>query len=142
VVDGSWVAAQRPDGSFDRSTLMAATLVQWPAWVAGTAIGALAVPSPDFVDRTGLDVVFPAFFLVLLLESLIAAPRRLVPVALAGVAVAGVGCRFLETGVALTLTACAALLALAPYARPPGRPPEPPGSGVRREGATSEEGLP
>jgi predicted branched-subunit amino acid permease len=128
VVDGSWVAAQRPDGSFDRPKLLAATLVQWPAWVAGTAIGALAVPSTDFIEQAGLDVVFPGFFLVLLLESLTAAPRRLVPVALAGAAVAGVSCRFLPTGVALVLAACAALGALVPH------PPQ-------HDGATPEEGT-
>jgi predicted branched-subunit amino acid permease len=122
VVDGSWVAAQRPDGSFDRPKLLAATLAQWPAWVVGTAIGALAVPSTEFIERVGLDIVFPGFFFVLLLESLTAAPRRLVPIALAGAAVTGVGCRFLPTGVALVLASSAALLALARPADPP--PPE------------------
>lgn len=117
VVDGSWVAAQRSDGSFDRPKLLAATIVQWPAWVAGTAIGAFAVPSTDFIEATGLDLVFPGFFLVLLLESLLTA-KRLVPVALIGAAVAGVAAGFLPTGVALILASLAALYGLTPAGRP------------------------
>ncbi|HSK97517.1 MAG TPA: AzlC family ABC transporter permease [Euzebyales bacterium] len=134
VVDGSWVAAQRPDGSFDRPKLLAATLVQWPAWVAGTTIGALAVPSTDVIEQTALDIVFPGFFLVLLLESLTAAPRRLVPVALAGAAVTGVSCRFLPTGVALMLASGAALLALVWRPSPQGP--------AFREAPAPEEGAP
>ena len=32
VVDGSFVSAQRPQGAVDREKLIAASLVQWPAW--------------------------------------------------------------------------------------------------------------
>jgi 4-azaleucine resistance transporter AzlC len=113
VVDASWAAAQRPDGTLDRSMMIASTLVQWPAWVIGTAIGALAVPSTSVIHATGLDLVFPGFFLVLLYDSLAAKPRLLV-VALAGTAVAGVACRFLPTGIALLLSATAVLLTLVP----------------------------
>jgi 4-azaleucine resistance transporter AzlC len=111
VVDGSWVAAQRPDGSVDRAVLIAATLVQWPAWVAGTAIGALAVPSTSVIHAAGLDLVFPGFFIVLLVDALAARPR-LVPVALAAAAVAGAASRFLPNGVALLLAGSAVLLTL------------------------------
>jgi 4-azaleucine resistance transporter AzlC len=140
VVDGSWVAAQRPDGSFDRSKLLAATLVQWPAWVVGTTIGALAVPTTGFIKQTGLDIVFPGFFLVLLVESLTSAPRRLLPVALAGAAVAGVSCRFLPTGVALILTSCASLLALLLHPAPQEGSPAPHKVPARHEGSRSQEG--
>ena len=59
VVDGSWVPAQRPDGSTDREMMIAATFVQWPAWILGTAAGALLVPSAEFLHRFGLDVDLP-----------------------------------------------------------------------------------
>jgi len=111
VVDGSWVSAQRADGTFDRDKMLAATLVQWPAWVLGTAIGALAVPSTSIIHTAGLDLVFPAFFLVLLLDSL-SASSRLIPIALAAAAIAGVSCRFLPAGVALLLASLAALSVL------------------------------
>ena len=44
VVDGSWVLAQRPDGTTNREMMIGATLVQWPAWVLGTAVGRAAGP--------------------------------------------------------------------------------------------------
>ena len=74
VVDGSWVLAQRPDGTTNREMMIGATLVQWPAWVLGTAVGALLVPSADLLYQFGLDVVFPAFFLLLLLEAVRSRP--------------------------------------------------------------------
>ncbi len=70
VVDGSWVAAHLGGGRFDRWRMFGATILQWPAWVAGTAVGVLGAPSSDLVERFGLDIVFPAFFLVLLLDEL------------------------------------------------------------------------
>jgi 4-azaleucine resistance transporter AzlC len=111
VVDGSWVSAHRADGSIDREKLLGATLVQWPAWVAGTAIGALAIPSTSLIHTTGLDLVFPGFFLVLLLDSF-STSIRLIPIALAAAAVAGVSCRFLPTGVALLLASLAVVATL------------------------------
>ncbi|MEU4693618.1 AzlC family ABC transporter permease [Actinoplanes sp. NPDC023714] len=70
VVDGSWVAAHLGGGRFDRWRLFGATIVQWPAWVAGTVLGVVGAPSSDLVERLGLDVVFPAFFLAVLLDEL------------------------------------------------------------------------
>jgi len=104
VVDASWVAAQRSDGGLDRELMIAATMMQWPAWVAGTAVGALAVPGTELIHTIGLDLVFPAFFAVLLVDSLTAAPT-LLPVAVAGAAVAAGACRIMPTGVALVLAA-------------------------------------
>jgi predicted branched-subunit amino acid permease len=79
VVDGSWAAAHRPDGTIDRELMIAATLAQWPAWVLGTALGALLLPSTSTVHAMGLDAVFPVFFGLLLLDVLRAQPslRRL-----------------------------------------------------------------
>ncbi len=70
VVDGSWAAAHRSDGTIDREFLLAATLVQWPAWAAGTAIGAFLLPSTSTLHALGLDAIFPAFFALLLLDLL------------------------------------------------------------------------
>ena len=75
VVDGSWVAAHLGGGRFDRRLLLGATLLQWPAWVAGTALGVLVAPPPQLERALGLDVVFPAFFAVLLLSDFRASRR-------------------------------------------------------------------
>jgi 4-azaleucine resistance transporter AzlC len=116
VVDGSWVAAQRPDGTTNRELMMGATLVQSSAWIAGTAIGALLVPSADLLYRLGLDLVFPCFFLLLLLEALKGRPDHrwvaLVAAVIAGLALIGV-----PAGVALLLSAAASLVVLIPRRR-------------------------
>lgn len=112
VVDGSWVAAQNGDGTLDRGTLFGATLVQWPAWIAGTAIGALFAPSTEFMHDLGLDVIFPAFFLVLLLDALRDRPR-MIPVALVAGVIGAVAALVVPAGVALLACALAALLAAA-----------------------------
>jgi len=83
VVDGSWAAAHLGNGRFDRELLIGSTLVQWPAWVLGTAVGVFVAPSPAVVHTYGLDLAFPAFFLVLLLDEL--------PSARKGWAAAGIG---------------------------------------------------
>lgn len=117
VVDGSWVAAQRPDGGFDRTTMLAATLVQWPMWVAGTAIGAFAVPNASVLRAAGLDLVFAGFFALLLFDVL-ASRWRLAPVAIAATVIAGSTCYFLPNGVALLVAAAAVLLTFVRWPAP------------------------
>ncbi|HEY5847607.1 MAG TPA: AzlC family ABC transporter permease [Microlunatus sp.] len=117
VVDGSWVPAQRPDGTTDRELMFGATFVQWPAWVLGTAVGALLVPSEGFLYTFALDVVFPCFFLLLLLDALRSRPDH-VRVAVAAAAVAAAAVLFLPAGVALLASAGAAFLALVPTKGP------------------------
>ena len=70
VVDASWAAAHRGDGEYDRELLIGATVAQWPAWVGGTVLGVLLAPPADLEQSLGLDVVFPAFFAVLLVDEL------------------------------------------------------------------------
>jgi len=111
VVDGSWVSAQRPAGGLDREKMIGATLVQWPAWILGTAIGAIFVPSTRFIHTAGLDLIFPCFFLLLLLDALRSRPehRR---VAVAAVAIAALACLAVPPGVALLLCGVAASLGI------------------------------
>jgi predicted branched-subunit amino acid permease len=111
VVDGSWVAAQRADGTTDREMMIGATLVQAAAWIAGTATGALLVPSADLIHRLGLDVVFPCFFLLLLLETLRSRPHDRW-VALLALAIAGLSLIAVPVGLALLLSAAASLVVL------------------------------
>jgi predicted branched-subunit amino acid permease len=125
VVDGSWVAAHRGEGRFDPERLVGATLPQWPAWVCGTAIGAVLHPSPHIVQVFALDVIFPAFFLVLLIDELreSAAARR--AAALATV-LAALLVLVVPVGVALLCASSAALLGLLPAGRPMDDPVEEP----------------
>ena len=61
--------ANRGDGPFDRELMIGSTIPQAVAWIGGTAVvfAGDAIGDPD---RLGLDVIFPAFFLGLLIEEL------------------------------------------------------------------------
>jgi 4-azaleucine resistance transporter AzlC len=97
LVDASWALAARPDGSFDRGLLFGSSAAQYAGWVTGTAIGALWGSGLGDPHDIGLDAVFPAFFVVLLLNEArsgrargVAALGALVALALVSVAPAGV----------------------------------------------------
>jgi len=111
VVDASWAAAHLGGGRFDREKMIGATVVQFPAWVLGTVAGVLVAPPPDVVSRFGLDVVFPSFFLLLLIDELRKEPaaRLVAPLALVFAAVLLL---VLPVGLALVGSAAAALLGL------------------------------
>jgi predicted branched-subunit amino acid permease len=70
VVDASWAIASRGDGTFDRGLLIGATIPQAAAWSSGTVVGALAGSTITSPGRFGLDAVFPAFYLALLVPEL------------------------------------------------------------------------
>ncbi len=70
LVDASWALANRGGGRFDVDVMVGATLVQYPAWIAGTVIGVLASGGIGDPGRFGLDAIFPAFFLALLATEL------------------------------------------------------------------------
>ena len=82
VVDSSWAMAAKGDGTFDRMFLFGATAIQYVTWQAGTIIGAVGGNILGDPDKFGLDAVYPAFFLAILIVEL-RRPRA------PGVAVAG-----------------------------------------------------
>ena len=97
VVDASWALAAREDGSFDRMLLFGSSLSQYVAWVTGTAVGAIWGDALGDPKALGLDAVYPAFFVALLLVELrnrravgAAALGSLIALALVPVAPAGV----------------------------------------------------
>lgn len=69
MVDASWAMASRGGGRFDRDFMIGATLPQYPAWIAGTALGVVFGELIGDPDRFGIDAVFPAFFLALLVTE-------------------------------------------------------------------------
>lgn len=69
IVDTSWAMANRGDGTFDRATLIGMTIPQYVSWGAGTLAGVLLGDVLGDTDRFGLDVLFPAFFLALLMAE-------------------------------------------------------------------------
>jgi 4-azaleucine resistance transporter AzlC len=111
VVDASWALASRGGGRFEREFMIGATIPQGVAWIAGTAIGAVGGNFIGNPERLGLDVIFPAFFLVLLAEEL-RGGRRPVAVALIAGALALILVPFTPPGVPVIAACAAALLGL------------------------------
>ncbi|WP_405062184.1 AzlC family ABC transporter permease [Kribbella sp. NBC_01505] len=70
LCDASFVVAHGTKGGYDIVRLVGASVPQWVLWAAGTAVGALTAPSPELMHQLGLDVAFPAFFLILALDEL------------------------------------------------------------------------
>jgi predicted branched-subunit amino acid permease len=111
VIDASWALASRGGGRFDREYMIGATIPQVVAWIGGTATGVLG---GDFVgnpETLGLDAIFPAFFLVLLVEEVRRGGPALAAALIAG-ALAMMLIPFAPPGVPVISACLAALLGL------------------------------
>jgi len=111
VVDASWALASRGGGRFDRDFMIGATLPQVVAWIGGTVIGVFASGVVGDVERLGLDVIFPAFFMALLMEELRGGKVTLAA-ALIAAALSLVLVPLLPPGVPVIAACAAALLGL------------------------------
>jgi predicted branched-subunit amino acid permease len=94
--------------------MIGATLPQVTAWIGGTIVGVLGGDLIGDPERLGLDVIFPAFFLILLAEELRSASRsaRAVIVALIAAVLALALVPFAPPGVPVIAACAAALLSL------------------------------
>jgi 4-azaleucine resistance transporter AzlC len=110
IVDPSFAMASRGDGTFDRGLLVGATMPQAAAWISGTVIGVLAGDALGDPARFGLDAIFPAFYLTLLVEE--AGSRRAVVAALAGAAITVALMPVAPAGVPVIAASLAALVGL------------------------------
>ena len=70
VVDESWALSARGDGTFDTDKLVGVALTLYPAWVLGTAVGAIGGDAIGDPEALGLDAAFPALFLALMVTQL------------------------------------------------------------------------
>jgi predicted branched-subunit amino acid permease len=113
MIDASWAMANRGGGRFDAAFMVGATLPSYPAWVGGTAAGVLAGDLIGNPESLGLDAMFPAFFLGLLLTGEIRSGGVAVLVALAGAAVALALLPLAPPGVPVIAASAAALIGLA-----------------------------
>jgi 4-azaleucine resistance transporter AzlC len=110
LVDASWALSSRGEGRFDVDFLLGATLVQYPAWVLGTVLGVLGGAVIGDPKTLGLDAIFPAFFLGLLVPEL-RKPRGTV-VALLGAAIALLLTPLAPSGLPIIAASSAALIGL------------------------------
>jgi predicted branched-subunit amino acid permease len=110
MIDASWAMASRGRGRFDPLFMVGATLPTIPAWVLGTAVGVFAGDLITDPEALGLDALFPAFFLALLMGGELRTGRTAVVAALLGAAVALVLVPFTPAGVPVIGACVAALL--------------------------------
>jgi predicted branched-subunit amino acid permease len=97
VVDASWALAADGKGGFDRHVLFGSTAIQYVTWVTGTVVGVIAGAALGDPRSLGLDAIYPAFFLALMIAEIrsgralgVAAAGALIAFALVPIAPAGV----------------------------------------------------
>lgn len=112
MVDFSWAAAMRGGGRFDQYFMIGATLPTYAGWVLGTAVGVMSGDLIGDPEKLGLDAIFPAFFLALLLGGEAPRFRLAVAAALLGGAIALVLIPFAPPGVPVIAACLAALIGL------------------------------
>ncbi len=110
MVDASWALAQRGDGRFDREVMLGATIPQAACWWAGTAVGALGGSLIGDPAAFGLDAMFPAFYLALLVQEMDL--RTTSASALLGAVIALCLVPFAPPGIPVVAASAAALLGL------------------------------
>jgi 4-azaleucine resistance transporter AzlC len=110
MVDASWALANQGDGRFDRELMLGATIPQAACWWAGTALGALGGSLLGDPQALGLDAMFPAFYLALLVGEMDL--RRTLPSALLGAVIALCLVPFAPPGIPVVAASAAALLGL------------------------------
>jgi branched chain amino acid efflux pump len=104
--------ANRGGGRFDSDFLVGATLPSYPAWVGGTVVGVLAGDLIGDPANLGLDALFPAFFLALLVGGELRTGRTAVLVAALGAAVALALLPITPAGVPVIAASATALIGL------------------------------
>jgi predicted branched-subunit amino acid permease len=111
MVDASFALAHRGEGRFDPVVVVWSAPLQYAGWVAGTAAGVAGASVLSDPARLGVDVLFPVFYLGLLLPELRGSSRALLVAAMsAGVALALVPVA--PEGVPVLAAAATALLGL------------------------------
>ena len=120
VVDASWAIASRGDGTFDRKLLFGSSAIAYLTWVGGTAAGALWGDALGDPATLGLDAVFPAFFLALVIAE--ARERFRAGVALLGALIALALVPLVPPGLPVLVASLVALAGLRRGAPVPERP--------------------
>jgi 4-azaleucine resistance transporter AzlC len=109
LVDASWAASSRGDGTFDAWYMVGVSIPQYVGWVLGTVVGVLIGPKLGNPRDLGLDALFPAFFIALLYEE--ARGRRKLVAAGGGAAIALVLTPLVPAGLPILAAGAAAVAA-------------------------------
>jgi 4-azaleucine resistance transporter AzlC len=110
LVDASFALSAREGGRFEEGIILGAAIPQYAGWLLGTVAGVLAGGLIGDVEDFGLDAIFPAFYLALLLGEL--RSRAAVSAALLGAAITLALMPVAPPGVPVLAASAAALLGL------------------------------
>jgi predicted branched-subunit amino acid permease len=110
VVDASWALASDGEGGFDRHVLFGSTAIQYVTWVSGTVAGVLGGSALGDPRDLGLDAIYPAFFVALMIAEI--RSGRALGVAATGALIAFVLIPIAPAGVPVLVASLASLLGL------------------------------
>jgi predicted branched-subunit amino acid permease len=110
VVDASWALAADGKGGFDRHVLFGSTAIQYVTWVSGTVVGVVGGSALGDPRTFGLDAIYPAFFVALMIAEI--RSGRALGVAAAGALIALVLIPVAPAGVPVLVASLASLLGL------------------------------
>lgn len=129
ITDSGWAMSARSDGRFDPFFMVGAAVPQYVFFISGTGLGALFSMGIGDTSVFGTDVLFPAFFLAILLGGELRMDRTAITVAAAGGTIALLLTPVAPAGVPLIAASAAALLVFLM----PGRKGDVPSRGDRDE---------
>jgi predicted branched-subunit amino acid permease len=113
IISTSWALAFRGGGRFDGPFMIGATIPQYLAWVTGTVVGVLTeAVGAEAAEKLGLDAVFPAFFLALLITVFRGGEKRTITAIALAAAIAVALVPIAPPGVPMLAACAAALLGL------------------------------
>jgi predicted branched-subunit amino acid permease len=110
VVDASWALAADGEGGFDRHVLFGSSAIQYVTWVSGTVAGVIGGSALGDPRTLGLDAIYPAFFVALMIAE--SRSGRALGVAAAGALIAFVLIPIAPAGVPVLVASLASLLGL------------------------------
>jgi 4-azaleucine resistance transporter AzlC len=110
IVDASWALAADGKGGFDRHVLFGSTAIQYVFWVAGTVVGVVGGSALGDPRTYGVDAIYPAFFVALMIAEI--RSGRALGVAAAGALIALVLIPITPAGVPVLVASLASLLGL------------------------------
>ncbi len=110
LVDASWALASDGEGGFNRHIMFGSSLAQYVTWTLGTVAGYFGGSALGDPEALGIDAIYPAFFLALMIIEI--RDGRALGVAAVGAVIAFVLIPITPAGVPVLVASLASLLGL------------------------------
>lgn len=110
LVDASWALASDGAGGFDRHVMFGSSLIQFAGWQIGTLAGVFGGTLLGDPAALGIDAIYPAFFLALMIAEI--RGGRAIGVAALGALIAFVLIPISPAGVPVLVASLASLIGL------------------------------